>query len=287
MLRAHDAADESAPLDLDATSSSSVVHMEAVGTEVSIQEVARLTGSTSRTLRHYHAVGLLAPSRVGRNGYRWYDERALTRLQRIMLLRDLGLGLADIARALDDEPDDTAALRRHLRALEAEKRRLDRRIAAVESTIRTREHGGTIMAEEMFDGFDHARHEDEVVRRWGRTAYDTSDAWWRAMSDDERAAWKSQTAALAEEWASAAGDGHDPAGDLAQDLARRHVTWLASIPGTPAHGAGGEPASGSREYVVGLADLYVDDERFGASYGGRTGATFVRDALHLYAARHL
>ncbi|MDM7832669.1 MerR family transcriptional regulator [Cellulomonas edaphi] len=250
--------------------------------EASIQEIARLTGTTSRTLRHYDAIGLLAPSRVGDNGYRWYDEAALVRLQRILLLRDLGLGLAEIGLALDQESDDTAALRRHLAGLATEKQRLDRQIAAVERTISSREQGGTIMAESMFDGFDHTRHEDEVIARWGRTAYDTSDAWWRGMSADERTRWKAQTAALAQEWADAAGAGHDPASDFAQDLAKRHVAWLGSVPGTPGHGS--EPVAA---YVSGLADMYVTDPRFSASYGGEQGARFVRDALHLYAARHL
>ena len=42
-----------------------------------------------------------------------------------------------------------------------------------------------------------------------------------------------------------------------------------------------------KEYVVGLAEMYVADPRFAANYGGEEGATFVRDALHEYAARHL
>lgn len=42
--------------------------------EWSIQDLARIAGTTSRTLRHYGHRGLLEPSRVGRNGYRYYDE---------------------------------------------------------------------------------------------------------------------------------------------------------------------------------------------------------------------
>ena len=45
--------------------------------ERTIQEVARTAGTTSRTLRHYGAIGILSPSRIGANGYRFYDERAL------------------------------------------------------------------------------------------------------------------------------------------------------------------------------------------------------------------
>ncbi len=57
----------------------------------SIQETARLTGTTSRTLRHYDAIGLLPPSSRTANGNRHYDEASLVRLQRILLPRDLGL----------------------------------------------------------------------------------------------------------------------------------------------------------------------------------------------------
>ena len=65
--------------------------------EWSIQEIARSAGTTSRTLRHYGQIGLLTPSRIGRNGYRYYDQECLLRLQRILLLRELGLSLPDIA----------------------------------------------------------------------------------------------------------------------------------------------------------------------------------------------
>ena len=80
----------------------------------SIQEIAKLAGTTSRTLRHYDDIGLLTPARIGSNGYRYYDEPALVRLQRILLLRDLGLGLPVIAEVLDREESAPHALRSHL-----------------------------------------------------------------------------------------------------------------------------------------------------------------------------
>jgi DNA-binding transcriptional MerR regulator len=80
----------------------------------SIQEIAKLAGTTSRTLRHYDDVGLLPPSRIGGNGYRYYDRAALVRLQRILLLREFGLGLPAIAEVLDGQSDQTRALSGHL-----------------------------------------------------------------------------------------------------------------------------------------------------------------------------
>ncbi|MCD2115184.1 MerR family transcriptional regulator, partial [Rhodococcus rhodochrous] len=74
-------------------------------------ELAKSAGTTSRTLRHYGDLGLLEPSRIGANGYRFYNENALVRLQRILLLRELGLGLPAIAEVLTGERDTAAALR--------------------------------------------------------------------------------------------------------------------------------------------------------------------------------
>lgn len=259
----------------------------------SIQEVARLAGTTSRTLRHYDDIGLLPPSRIASNGYRHYDERALVRLQRILLFRELGLGLTQIAEVLD--PADRArapraeasALHTHLALLREEQTRLARQIASVESTINSLQEGENLMAENMFDGFDHTQYKEEVEGRWGRKAYADSDRWWRGMTDAERADWKLRVSDLGRDWIATAESGVDPASAEAQNVARRHVEWLTGIPGTPAATPGGDV----KGYVIGLGEMYVADPRFGANYatseGGARGAEFVRDALRIYADANL
>ncbi|MBN9182605.1 MAG: MerR family transcriptional regulator [Microbacterium sp.] len=253
----------------------------------SIQEIAKLAGTTSRTLRHYDDIGLVAPTRVAANGYRHYDERALVRLQRVLLLRELGLGLPQIADVLERETSEASALTAHLAWLRQEQDRLTRQIASVESTIDALRGGEDLMADQMFDGFDHTRYKDEVEQRWGKDAYARSDAWWRGMSAEERTAWQGRVADLQRDWVAAAESGESPDGDAAQDLARRHVEWLTGVPGTPASVPGGDV----KAYVTGLGEMYVADPRFGAHYatadGGSTGAEFVRDALRVYAEANL
>lgn len=247
-----------------------------------INEIARLAGTTSRTLRHYGDVGLVTPSRVGGNGYRYYDQAALERLQRVLLLRELGLGIPAIAEVLDGQSRDDAALEAHLRWLRAEKDRLDRQIASVETTIRKLKGGEQIMAEEMFDGFDHTQYKEEVEERWGKQAYADSSNWWQSMSAQEKNEWMSRQQRLAADWGDAAERDVDPSGPEAQELARRHAEWLGSIPGTPRNGT--IPEKG---YVLGLGEMYVADERFARNYGGESGATFVRDALAAFAEANL
>jgi DNA-binding transcriptional MerR regulator len=250
--------------------------------EWSIQQIAKLAGTTSRTLRHYGDVGLLPASSIGPNGYRHYDETALVRLQRILLLRELGLGLPQIADVLDRESTQEDALTGHLAWLRQEQDRLARQIASVETTIQALRGGERLMAENMFDGFDHTQYKDEVEDRWGKKAYADSDRWWRGMSADERAAWQQRVSDLGRDWIATVESGAEPDSEAAQELARRHVEWLSGIPGTPAT----DPAH-IKDYVIGLGEMYVADPRFGANYGGEAGAEFVRDALRVYAEANL
>ena len=252
-------------------------------TDWAIHRIAALAGTTSRTLRHYDSVGLLTPSRIAGNGYRHYDQAALVRLQRILLLRELGLGLPAIAAVLEHQESAVAALEAHVGWLRSEQERLARQIASVEETIASVLKGKNIMAENMFDGFDHTQYRDEVEERWGKDAYARGDSWWRGLGATAQADWKERQAALTRDWIAAAAGGASASSPGAQELARRHVEWLASIPGTPASAPGGDV----RGYVTGLGAMYVADPRFGANYGGEAGATFVRDALALYAEQNL
>ena len=236
----------------------------------SIAELARLTGTTSRTLRHYDAIGLLRPSAVDAAGRRYYDQHALVRLQRILLLRRLGMGLSGIAEVLDRSVSDADALRAHLAWLRVERERIDRQLAAVERTICAADEGKDLMAEEMFDGFDQTQYREEVEQRWGEDAYARSDQWWKNLGTHGREAFVAESRAIGEAWAAAFATGLPVDGEQVQELASRHIAWIAAAWG------GVQPTP---EQIRGLAQMYVDDERFAANYGGRVGASYVRDAL--------
>ncbi len=246
--------------------------------EWTIQQVAGSAGVTSRTLRHYDDIGLLPPSRVGDNGYRYYDATAVARLQRILLLRDLGLSLPTIADVLDRQRDEDAALHDHIAFLEAERARLDQRIRAVRHTLEARRSGTDPSMEGMLDGFND-RYRDEVVSRWGERAFQESNAWWHGKSLQQQITWKRDTDALVAAWIMAWENGVSPASDGAQALAARQVEWLR-IPGTPlAEGDRGR----SIAFVRCMGRMYVENPCFAATYKGADGAAFVRDSLHEYA----
>ncbi|RKW69413.1 MerR family transcriptional regulator [Galactobacter caseinivorans] len=292
--------------------------------EYPMREVVRSTGVTSRALRHYDRLGLLHPSSTGTGGERRYDESALLRLQRLLLLREVGLPLERIRSVLDRETDHEVALVEHVASLRAERLRLATQIRAVETTITALREKRGLSMNEMFEGFDHEQHSAEVSRRWGPAAAHASHNWWAGLDSTERHDWQREVAELSQAWGQAVTAGADPRGEEAQALAARHIRWLTSVPGTPAaqaaqearaareswdaasagetgaageslesEGAGAQATTAEaeaiaaaeqtlRSYVLGLADLYVSDHRFVATFGGMPGTSFIRTALRAY-----
>ncbi|ERG64523.1 MULTISPECIES: MerR family transcriptional regulator [Agrococcus] len=243
--------------------------------EWSIQRIAKLAGVSSRTLRHYDAVGILAPARTDASGMRWYDEASLARLQRILLLRGLGVGIPAIAESLQRASDEEA-LRSHLADLGREADRIRRQIRAVEQTLRAREGGAAMTAEGALDGFDQSQYEQEVTERWGRKAWEDSQSWWKGMSEDDKRRFGQEHLDIAAGYAAARAAGTPVDADEVQALVERHYAWV---------GAGWQTASPPLEAFAGLGDMYVADERFAANYGGTEGAAYVRDAMRRFVER--
>ncbi|PJN29016.1 MerR family transcriptional regulator [Kitasatospora sp. CB02891] len=135
--------------------------------DLSIAEVARLSGVTARTLRHYDEIGLLPPARIAANGHRHYGETQLLMLQQILVLRALGVGLPEIGRILSEQVDEVEALRGHHRRLLAERDRLDTLAATVARTLadleRSRKDGQPMTInrpENLFEGVQPDQYEE-------------------------------------------------------------------------------------------------------------------------------
>ena len=129
------------------------------------------------------------------------------------------------------------------------------------------------MAEEVFDGFDHTQYQEEVTRRWGASAYETGDRWWRSLSAEEKKAHQQEQVDIAAAFGTARDAGLRPDSAEVQEITGRLHAWLR-----PA------VSSVSAGYFAGLGQLYVDEPRYG--FEGAT-AEFVRDAMKIYAERNL
>jgi len=243
-----------------------------------IAQAAKKTGVTSRTLRHYDAIGLLAPAETAHDGRRYYGEDELLRLQHILILKELGVDLATTARVLDAAPDDAVGLLKdHLAALTKERDRFTRLATTVSRTIDRLEKGTAMSIDEMFEGFAHNRYEPEARERWGDDAVDQSNANWEKLGDAGRKQHMQIDQEIVEALGAAVRIKLAPESPEVQEVVQRHHEWL-TVFWTP-----------NAEAYVSLTQMYVDDERFRAHYDEVTpgAAALLRDAAAIYAADRL
>lgn len=135
-----------------------------------IKEFSVLTGVSVRTLHYYDKIGLLKPAFVDRqNGYRFYDEASLARMQEILFYRELDFPL-DSIRTILSAPyyDKKQALAAQKKLLILKKERLERLIAAIDSAGK----GESIMTAFDNRAFEDARsrYQAEAREKWGHTS---------------------------------------------------------------------------------------------------------------------
>ncbi|GHJ46818.1 HTH-type transcriptional activator TipA [Catellatospora sp. TT07R-123] len=244
-----------------------------------VGKVADLAGVTVRTLHHYDEIGLLSPGGRSHSGYRRYDDADLERLQQIMYYRELGFSLEEIAAILaDPRADATAHLRRQHELLTGRIKRMQEMVTAIEFAMEADKVGIQLTPEERFEvfgDFNPDDHAEEARQRWGgtdayqesarRTAQYSKDDWLRHKSENED--WGRRVTELMDSGAAA----DSPA---AKELAEAHrqiiSRWFYEC---------------SYEIHTGLADMYLADERFTATYEAmKPGLTqFLHDAIHANA----
>ena len=246
-----------------------------------VGELARLAGVTVRTLHHYDRIGLVQPSERTSAGYRSYDGRDLDRLQQVLVYRELGFPLEEVATLLDDPgADPLAHLRRQHRLLRERLERTQAMVAAVEKEMEARQMGISLTPEERFELFGTGfsdEYQAEAEERWGETeAWAQSQRRTSAYTKDDWVRIKDEAADVERRFAAALHSSVPADSVEAMDLAeehRQHITrWFYDCP---------------PEMHAGLGRMYVEDERFTATYEQVAPglAQYVSTAVQANAAR--
>lgn len=251
--------------------------------EYTIQKLSRLAGVSTRTLRYYDEIGLLKPARVSSSGYRFYGGDEVNRLQQILFFRELGVSLETITEILSSpEFDRTAALREHRVKLLAKRNQIDEMLANVEKTLAEAEGRITMSDTEKFEGFkqklideNERKYGNEIRAKYGDDTVNKSNDKLKGMSEEKYKEFEELGNKVLESLMEAMKTG-DPAGEEAQAAADLHRQWLSFTWG-----------SYSKEAHAGLAQMYVEDERFKAYYDKvQPGAAeFLRDAILEYTRK--
>jgi DNA-binding transcriptional MerR regulator len=221
-----------------------------------VKQLADIAGVTPRTLHYYDEIGLLKPSSVGENGYRYYDEDAALRLQQILLYRELDFSLSEIRTILDAPGFDVQlALQSHRRALQARVERLNGLIATIDRTVQHTRRERDMSTGEMFAGFDEEterRYEEEASRLWGEKLVKDSRRRWDCYSKEKQASILAEGGAVYQDLVTHLGE--DPASEpVQQAIARWHQNLRYFYEPTP-------------EILRGLGQAYSQHPQFRATF---------------------
>jgi DNA-binding transcriptional MerR regulator len=251
-----------------------------------VSEVARLSGVSVRTLHHYDDIGLLKPAALGANGYRYYGQDELLRLQQILFHRELGFPLEEIAQVLDaPDFDRVAALKAHRAKLAAAQARYGELIRTIDQTLAALEGDGEMDDEGMYMGFDpetQASHEAWLVEKFGDKVKERIAESKAAQKGWTKADWARQEAeneAIEADYAKALAEGLPADSSAVQAIVRRQHAWIGRSWNRP-------PERGA---FIGLTELFRENEGFRARYEGRVaGLTdYITAAMTAFAEREL
>ncbi|MCL4247507.1 MAG: MerR family transcriptional regulator [Anaerolineae bacterium] len=155
-----------------------------------VKQLSELAGVSIRTLHYYDEIGLLKPAEVGANGYRYYDDAALLRLQQILFYREIGLELLRIKDILDSPDFDLlAALRSHRKVLAAKIGRLQKLVSTVDSTIMHLAGEVEMSKKRLFEAFSDEKqkeYEREVRLQYGPEIVNDSIKRWNSYTQTQR-----------------------------------------------------------------------------------------------------
>ena len=248
--------------------------------EYSINQLAKLAGVSSRTLRYYEQIGLLNPRRTKHNRYRVYGMAEVDRLQQILFYRELGFQLEEIKQILLSKNfHEITALNEHMTALQVKKAQIEKMIDNLQKTIESKRGGFEMSDKEKFEGFkkqlideNEAKFGKEIREKYGEENVEQSNARMMGLSQAEYEQMEALSIEIKQKLKEAFERGN-PSSDLAQEVCDLHRQWL-----------GYTWTSYSKKAHQGLGQMYVEDERFKANYDAISpgAAEFLYEALKVY-----
>jgi DNA-binding transcriptional MerR regulator len=241
-----------------------------------VKQLSKLAGVTPRTLHHYDEIGLLKPSRVGENGYRYYGEESLLRLQQILFYRELGIPVEDIKKIMGRRDFDViGALYSHKEALQNQVTRLNRLIHTVDNTINHLK-GNIIMSEKSyFEGFSEEEQEKyaaEAEQLYDPETVRESNRKWKTYSAAKKESILAEGNAVYVDMIAAMPKGAaSPEAQAIVGRWRKHMDYFW----TP-----------NLDQLLALANGYNDDPRFKANFDKMHPqlAEFMGEAVKVYVA---
>lgn len=151
-----------------------------------VQEVAKIAGVSVRTLHHYDSIGLLKPSNIGSNRYRYYNDADLRLLQHILFFKEIGFSLKKIQEIVAEGFDTTYALTTHIDLLRKKKERIESLISSAEQTLLENAGAEPLANADRFAAFSIKKTDDDIKKyKLAATELDAKPIANSTVTDDE------------------------------------------------------------------------------------------------------
>ena len=238
-----------------------------------IQEFARFTGVSVRTLHYYDEIGLLKPAQVDKTtSYRYYDEHSLLRMQEILFYRELDFSLKSIEEILSSPNyDKHKALQEQKHLLILKKERLENLISAIDGAMK----GENVM--KAFDNTEFEKYKSEAKEKWSNTeAYKEHTERSKHYSNQKWNELTEEMNHIMAEFAMCMKKNETPNSAEAQNLVKilqNHITE--------------NYYHCTKEILTGLGQMYVADERFKNNIDKHANGTamFIYEAINVYCSK--
>lgn len=243
-----------------------------------VQQLAKTVGVSARTLHYYDEIGLLKPSFIKENGYRYYEEKEVLTLHQIIFFKELEFSLQEIIEILNNPTFDALAVLSDQRTfLQLKKKRIEGVLDAIDTTINSLKGGENIMigsTKTITDTQEQIEeYKQEAKARWGNTdAYKQSTERFKnaTKADHQRIAanWKAIIGAFSDHKKTGTAVTHP---DVQQTVDEQFAFMQTFY-------------DCSYDMFRSIADMYVQDPRFTKTYEDvEPGlAQYVRDSIHEY-----
>lgn len=239
-----------------------------------INEIARLANVSTRTIRYYDEIGLLAPAYTGKNGYRYYDRNSLLFLQQVLFFRELEIPLKEIASILENPVFNLVeTLLIHRQALLKESQRIQKLITTIDNTLNMIKGDKEMTAQELFSGFDEEKYTQEAKDRWGDTdAYKQSIQRWSSYSEAQKEKIKNEGGEITTRMVGVRAE-CNPGDEAIQKAVGDYLAYLNKYFYTC-----------NAEFLRRLSMMWVEDPRFAVNYERirEGGAQFVYEAVEIF-----
>lgn len=239
-----------------------------------VKQLSNLAGVTPRTLHHYDQIELLKPESVGENGYRYYGETSLLRLQQILFYRELGFSLESV-RELLSRPEFQVldALKEHRESLQLRMRRLARLIQTVDKTIQHLKGDNIMDPKGLFEGFSEEQQEEytkQAEQMYDPETVRESNRKWKSYSAEKKQAILDEGKQVYVDMIEIMPKGsNSPEAQACVDRWRKHMDYFW----TP-----------NLDQLLGLATMYGQSPDFKANFDAMHPdlADFMREAVFVY-----